>query len=60
MTTTAQYITDPDDFCRACKGTGSENHESPTGAYVISDCYLCGGSGCRSVKMTHQPSEVAT
>lgn len=53
------YITDPNDFCRACRGVGTENHESPTGRYVVDDCYLCGGTGTQSVRLTSQPHEVA-
>lgn len=48
------YITDPDDFCRTCKGSGAQSYTSPTGANVTEPCYLCGGSGVSSVRLTKQ------
>lgn len=44
----ASYFTDPDDFCRRCRGTGTERF-SDESAFI---CDLCGGSGCRSVRIT--------
>lgn len=55
----ASYITDPDDFCRPCEGTGRDvATEYVDGRYksVSSPCWLCGGSGVRSVKLTEVPA----
>lgn len=53
------YIFDHADFCRRCRGTGTERSESSTGKTLIEDCYDCGGTGWRAVRITETPEKVA-
>jgi len=48
---TVRYITDPDDFCRACRGKGGTHEPTERGTTIFEPCYLCGGSGVRSVRV---------
>jgi len=52
MTAAVKYLTDPADFCRTCKGWG----HYPEGGC----CDDCGGSGCKSVRITPKPEETNT
>ena len=57
-----EYITDPDDFCRACRGKGSirsEEYRAEGRVTVTERCHQCGGTGCRSVRLTDIPQVVA-
>ncbi len=47
-----QYISDPMDFCRYCKGSGIQSFESPTGRNITETCDYCGGTGNRCVRLT--------
>lgn len=54
MTDQTTYITDPDDFCRICKGKGYQTYEEYVGhsyqRQTISEtCWACGGRGCKSI-----------
>ena len=53
-----EYITDPDDFCRYCRGKGSirsEEYRAEGRVTVTEWCHQCGGTGCRSVRLTDIP-----
>lgn len=51
--TQTSYLSDPDDFCRCCKGSGIEHEEgSRPGILCAVTCYQCGGSGLKSVRLT--------
>ena len=53
MTTT--YIVDPDDSCRPCHGRGWITDSTGAGRTITERCDHCGGSGKRSVRVTHTP-----
>lgn len=55
---TASYIFDHSDFCRRCKGTGTDRLESPTGSTVAENCPDCGGTGSRAVRITGRAAPV--
>ena len=46
-----RFITDPGDFCRACRGRGFEREETERGTTMEVPCYQCGGSGNRSIRV---------
>lgn len=51
LTQTRDFV-DPFDFCRACKGSGVERESLGGGKYISGPCYLCRGSGNRTVRVT--------
>lgn len=48
----ASFITDPHDFCRACRGKGHFTETTPEGRSINEPCWQCGGTGNRSVRVS--------
>jgi hypothetical protein len=50
-------LVDPSDFCRGCRGTGGANEATGRGTKLFQDCFLCGGTGQRTIRISspHQP-----
>lgn len=44
-------LVDPLDFCRECRGTGRLATETERGTTLFDRCWMCGGSGHRTVAM---------
>ena len=42
-------ITDPSDFCRACRGKGWINEATSRGTILSERCFDCRGTGQRTV-----------
>lgn len=49
---TSSNIIDASDFCRACGGRGTIPEPTDRGATLYEICYLCRGSGWRTVRVT--------
>lgn len=49
--TAPTYISDPDDFCRACGGQGGDYEKTERGTNLWEPCWHCGGSGKKSVRI---------
>lgn len=45
---------DPGDFCRVCRGTGTLRHETERETFLAEDCYMCGGHGKRTIRVTER------
>ena len=54
LTRAHQDLVDPDDFCRACRGDGGSRERNERGGYTFERCYLCDGTGNRTVSVTNQ------
>ncbi len=44
-------LVDPDDFCRACRGKGGDYEDTGRGTRIFEPCYLCRGTGHRTVRV---------
>jgi len=46
------YLTDPNDFCRHCRGRGSHAEwDAARGVTVHDRCDACGGSGLKAIRI---------
>lgn len=50
-------ITDPLDFCRACRGRGYELEDNGHGQPVSFSCPACSGTGSRAMLLGDQPAD---
>ncbi|TNE62203.1 MAG: hypothetical protein EP341_00380 [Sphingomonadales bacterium] len=48
----ANYLEDPDDFCRECGGSGRVETGNGHGGTVTERCDMCGGTGNKSARIT--------
>ena len=48
------YMTDADDFCRQCRGSGQIKEITERDTTLYDRCEFCGGSGLRSVSVTER------
>lgn len=44
-------MADPSDFCRACRGVGRTRYETERGTTLSEPCWMCGGTGQRTVRV---------
>lgn len=49
-------IVDPDDFCRSCKGKGGETERTERGTSIFEPCFMCNGTGRRTVRVLERTS----
>lgn len=54
MSQAHQDLVDPNDFCRACRGKGGVSEETERGTRIFEPCYLCRGTGRRTVRVDAQ------